>query len=171
LIGWPGWNVTVFVPTSMGGFSDFPWDPSARQVVSNANVPYLSYHDDFAKDFPGTPADDFALIATSNIAVSAGYRRFCTNSADGSWLFVDSRLLVIHQGLHSASISCQSIYLDEGIHTISVNYFAHDGSATLEVYMDASLITGILNGKNLQKTELGGLGVEPCIWKSMCIRN
>jgi hypothetical protein len=151
--------VTVYVPTSMGGFSNFPWDPSARQVVSNANVPYLSYHDDFAKDFPGTPADDFALIATSSIAVSAGYHRFCINSDDGSSLFVDSRLLVDNQGLHSASSACQVLYLDEGMHTITINYFEHAVSATLEVYMDTSLITGILNGKNLHKT---GLGKDEC---------
>ncbi len=148
--------MTVYVPTSMGGFSNFPWDQSARQIVSDTIVPYLSYHDDFAKDFLGVPDDDFALIATSNIAVSAGYHEFCTNSDDGSSLFVDSRLLVNNQGLHAASTACQIIHLDDGIHTIAVNFFEHGGSAILGVYMDASLITGNLNGKNLQKTGLGG---------------
>ncbi len=143
----------VYIPTSMGGFSDFPWDPSTRQVVSNAIVPYLSYHDDFAKDFPGTPDDNFALIATSNIAVSAGYHQFCVHSDDGSSLFVDSRLLVDHQGLHPSSTECQIIHLDEGIHSIAVNFFEHFEGATLEVYMDASLITGMLKGKNLQKND------------------
>jgi hypothetical protein len=135
----------VYVPTSMGGFFDFPWDPSARQVVSNANVPYLSYHDDFAKDFPGTPADDFALIATGTIAVSAGSHQFCTVSAYGSWLFVDGTY-ILNNYYYNYSY-CQNVQLATGIHTITVNYFKHTGpSGMLEVYMDGSLII-ILNGK------------------------
>ncbi len=158
----PGWNVTVYVPASMGNFSDFPWDPSARQAVGNAIVPYLSLRDNFTEAFPGTPADDFALIATSNIAVSAGYHQFCTTSHDGSWLFVDGSLLISSQyyqyyqdydswQAYSRWYSaCQYIQLSEGVHTITVNYLKlqvdRSGSwAALEVLMDGSLI--VLNGK------------------------
>ena len=138
--------MTVYVPTSMGGFSDFPWDATARQVVSQAIVPYLSYHENFAEDFPGTPAEDFALVATSAIAVSAGNHQFCANSDDGSWLYVDGSLLINNQGTHSPNTACQYIWLNEGIHKITVKYFKHTGSlATLEVSMDGSLI--ILTGK------------------------
>jgi hypothetical protein len=147
--------VTVYAPTSMGRFSDFPWDPSVRKVVSNANVTILSYHNNVAEDFPGTPAEDFALIATSNIAVKAGEHVFCTTSQDGSWLYVDGRLLVINYDYRNwwwydyPVTVCQKIQLDEGIHSITVNYFKHTTSwATLEVSMDGSLITA-LNGKAL----------------------
>ena len=162
----PGWNVVVYVPASMGNFSDFPWDPSARRAVGNAIVPYLSFNDNFAQAFPGIPADDFALIATGNITVSAGYHQFCTTSHDGSWLFVDGSLLMSNDyylncwyysrygyyWYYSYCVNpvCQYIQLSEGVHTITVNYFKqqvnHSGSRTaLEVSMDGALV--VLTGK------------------------
>ena len=148
--GGPGWNVTVFVPASASSFSDFPWDPTFRQVVSNVIVSYLSYHDDFAKDFPGTPANDFAIVATGNVAVSAGYHVFCTFSYDGSSLFVDGTRLFDNYGTYMHP-TCGYIRLNEGIHTITVNYFKQHANrtgsrASLEVSMDGSLI--IMNGKD-----------------------
>jgi hypothetical protein len=144
----PGWNVTMFVHNSIGDFFDFIWNPSTRQVVSYAIVPYLSYHDNFADDFPGTPNEDFALIASTSFSVT-GYlwHEFCTKSDDGSWLhvYVDGNN-VVNKGLNSPLSACQNIWLNEGIHTITVNYFKHTGRwATLEVLMDGSLIT--FNGK------------------------
>ena len=152
----------MYVPASMGNFSDFPWDPSARRAVSNAIVPYLSFHDNFAQAFPGIPADDFALIATGNITVSAGYHQFCTTSHDGSWLFVDGSLLIssqyyqYYQDYYSWQMysrwypACQYIQLSEGVHTITVNYIKQQvnrsGSwAVLEVSMDGVSI--VLTGK------------------------
>jgi hypothetical protein len=148
-----GWNVTVYVPTSMSGFSEFPWDPSTRQVFSNVIVPYLSYRDDFAEALSRMPTEDFALIATKYISVSAGYHQFCTASIDGSWLFVDGTLLVsnTYYGLYPA---CQSILLSDGIHNITVNYFKQqvnrmDSKPALEVSMDGSFIVLNRNGKSL----------------------
>jgi hypothetical protein len=154
--GGPEWNVTTYTPTLRGKFFSFPWDPSARHVVGNAIISYLSYHDNFAEAFPGTPADNFALSATGNITVSAGYHRFCTTSLDGSELFVDGRLLFrvdnnnYWNSWYFMHPVCQDIQLDEGIHTITVNYFKQHVNQTgsvslLEVSMDGSLI--ILNGK------------------------
>ncbi len=153
LTGMSGWNVTVYVPTSTGGFYDFPWDPSARQAVSNSKVPYLLYNDNIDVDFPGTPADDFALIAAGNIYIPAGQHLFCIYSAGGSWLYVDGRLFMnnyysyyYYYYNHYPSVgNCQYLWLEAGIHTITVNYFKHTGAAVLELYMDGSLITP--NGK------------------------
>ena len=159
--GGSGWNVTVYVPASMGDFSYYTWDPSARQAVSSAIVPYLSFQNNFAQAFPGTPASDFALVATSNVAISAGTHQFCTNSRDGSWLFVDGRELISNyyswyypesfwQMYYRYFSFCSDIQLSEGVHTITVKYLKHQfnrsGSwAALEVSMDGSLI--IPNGK------------------------
>jgi hypothetical protein len=162
--GGSGWNVTVYAPTSRGNFLDFPWDPSTRQVVSNGVVPALYYHDNFAAAFPGTPVNDFALVASGNIAVAAGSYQFCTTSNNGSWLFVDGVLLVYNQGLHATATACQSIQLSEGIHTTTVNYFKQQfnrtvSGATLEVSMNGSLIILQINGKapNRQFSVFGGL--------------
>jgi hypothetical protein len=124
----------------MSGLFDFPWEPYSRQVVINANVQNLSYHDDFAIDFPGTPPNNFALFATGDIAVKAGYHQFCIESDDGSWLYVDNSLLINNQGMHSAFSACQYIQLLGGNHNITVMYFQSYGSATLEVSMDGFLI-------------------------------
>jgi hypothetical protein len=142
----------------MGDLSDLSWDPSARRAVSSAIVPYLSFHDNFAEAFPGTPAVNFALVATSKIVVTAGYHQFCTTSHDGSWLFVDGSLLVSDDyaywhcrygsSWYCMRPVCQYIQLNEGVHTITVHYLklpANRFGAALEVSMDGSLI--VLNGK------------------------
>jgi hypothetical protein len=159
----PGWNVTVYVSTSRGNFSDFRWDLSGQNVANNVVVQYLSFHNDFAEAFPGTPVDDFALVAIGNITVSAGYHQFCTTSHDGSWLFVDGRLLVSnnHYWYMYMYPACQNIQLSEGIHTITVNYYKQHANRTgstaaLEVSMDGSLID--LNGKAPYIVFFGGLG-------------
>lgn len=144
----------MYVSTSSGGLFDFPWDPSARQAVSNANVPYLFYYNNITKDFPGTPADDFALIAAGNINIAAGQHFFCIYSAGGSWLYVDDRLFInnfyyynyYYYNYYPTSGNCQYFWLEAGIHTITVKYFKHTGAAALELYMDGSLITP-LKGK------------------------
>jgi hypothetical protein len=135
-----GWDVTVYTPTSTSGFQDFPWNSSARRAVSHANVPILSYSDNFTLHFPGTPDDDFALTATSTVSAEAGHRQFCTSSDDGSWLYVDGGLLINNQGLHASQTVCQYIELSAGIHSVAVRFFEHTGAASLEVSMDGSPI-------------------------------
>ncbi len=139
--------MTVYVPTSTGYFSDFPWDPSARRAVSSAIVPYLSFDENFAEAFPGTPAQNFAFVATSDIAISAGLHEFCTTSDDGSWLFVDGSLLINNGGVHPPFAVCQNIQLIEGMHTIVVNHFQHLGWARLDVYMDGAKLISQPQGK------------------------
>ncbi len=129
------------MPTS-GSFSDFPSNPSARRVVSQAFVPALNYYNNFAKDFPGTPPgtpnDDFALVATVTFTVDAGNHRFCTTSDDGSWLYIDGNLVVNNGGQHGDKSVCQYIWLSSGAHTATVNFFDIGGSAILYVSMDGS---------------------------------
>ncbi len=138
--GVPGWDVTVYVPTPSNSFQDFPSDPSARQTFSRSIVPYPYLSDlDFAKTFPGIPADQFALTATSTIAVGAGSHRFCTTSDDGSWLYVDDVLVVDNGGFHGAKTVCQDIQLSGGFHTITVNFMEGAVDQVLQVSMDGSL--------------------------------
>ncbi len=151
----------MYVPTTMGGFYGYPWNSSAWQVVSNVNVPYLNYYNDFSKDFPGAPADSFALNATSDVVTTSwGYHSICTTSAGDLWLYLDGRLLVSNNFYrNSYPIStCQSPWLEPGIHTIIVNYAKRTGSsATLAVYMDGSLL--VSNGK-----PVGPVYLMLCFW-------
>ncbi len=130
----------VYVPASTGGgFQDFPRDPSARRVFDNAFVSDLSYYNNFGKDFPGIPDDNFALEATAFLAfVDDGHHQLCTRSDDGSWLYVDDSLLINNEGVHSDRNICQTIWLSKGTHTITVHFFEHFGGAILQVSMDGS---------------------------------
>ncbi len=133
------------MPSSTGAFIDFPWDPTARRVYSQTNVPYLATRDNFAVSFPKTPGDSFALLATCTISLASGSHRFCTNSDDGSWLYVDDNLIIDSPGIHGANSVCADIQLSEGLHNIELKYFQHGWGAALEVTMDGSLIAP--NGK------------------------
>ncbi len=153
----------MYVPTTMGDLFDFPWNSSAWQVVSNANVQCLYYYNDFAKDFPGTPSDNFALNATGDfVTTSWGSHSICTASAGDLSLYLDGRLLV-RSNFYPNSESypmgdCQSSWLEPGIHTITVNYVKRTGSlAALMVYMDGSLI--VSNGK-----PVGPVHLNLCLW-------
>jgi hypothetical protein len=150
------------VPIS-GVFENFPSDPSTRRAVSSATVPLLSFQNNFAKDFPNTPDDDFALMATTRaIVVAAGNYRFCTTSDDGSWLYIDGSLVIDNGGLHGASTVCQYKQLPQGIITIAVNFFEHSGEAVLDVSLDESSI-------KFQGNALGGQhGV--CARDGVCAR-
>jgi hypothetical protein len=142
-----GWDVVIYVSTLPGNLLDFPWDPLVRQAVSHASVPYISFHNNFADYFPGAPVNNFALVATCNIAVAAGSHKFCTKSDAGSWLYLDGSLLIKNDGLNT-SISesfCQDIVISQRFHNLTINYFTNNSGAILEVYMDGSLV--LPNGK------------------------
>ncbi len=134
------------MPNSANVFVNFPWDLAARRVYSQTNIPDLNFHDNFAAFIPGIPHENFALVATSTISlVDSGSHRFCTASDDGSWLYVDGRLLVNNQGQHIFYSVCADVQLAEGLHNISVMYFQGTGGAYLEATMDGFLIAP--NGK------------------------
>ncbi len=130
----------MFAPQTGSSFQNFPWDPSERRVISHTTVPYLSYRNNFINDFPGTPADDFALLATRTLVVAAGNHQFCITSDDGSWLWIDSNQLLSNQGMHDVITVCKDIMLPAGAYIITVNYFQHFFGKVLEVLMDGSSI-------------------------------
>jgi hypothetical protein len=67
---------------------------------------------------------------------------------------VDGELLIYNQGQNSTTATvCQDIQLDEGIHTITVNYFRQQANCTgsgtkLEVVMNGNLIILQIDGKD-----------------------
>jgi hypothetical protein len=140
-----GWDVVIYVSTLPGNLLDFPWDPLARQAVSHASAPYIFLHNNFADYFPGAPANNFALVATCNIAVAAGSHKFCTKSDAGSWLYFDGSLLIKNDGINTSISFCQDVVISQRFHNLTIKYFANNGGAILEVYMDGSLV--VPNGK------------------------
>jgi len=138
--GAKGWDLITYAGKP-GTVTDFPSDLSKLRTVGHKHVQTLNYHNDFANDIPGTPADDIAAVATGSITLSAGPHTFCTVSDDGSWLYLDGALLVNNGGLHGPRKVCATTSASKGPHTVTVNFFERGGGAVLEVYMDDGLLS------------------------------
>ena len=143
-LGGSGWDVTTYAKLS-GRLEDFPSDLSQLKTVGHAHVQTLNYHNDFDKDVAGTPHDNFALVATGAITLTAGEHTFCTSSDDGSWLYLDGTLVVNNGGLHGTVTKCATVHVTKGDHTVTVNFFDCSFDAVLEVTLDGELLTP--NGK------------------------
>ena len=158
-----GWDVTTYAKLSRS-LEAFPSNLGELNTVGHAHVQTLNYHDDFANDIPGTPHDNFALVATGAITLSPGEHTFCTASDDGSWLYLDGTLLVNNGGLHGPTEVCRTTTLQGGTHTVLVNFFERDGGAVLEVTLDGAFLTpngkasaGVLEGFS-SSDGVGGFG-------------
>jgi hypothetical protein len=66
----------------------------------------------------------YSVIWSGNISISAsGTYTFRLDSDDGSWLYLDSNLLVNDSGAHAAAAVTNSTYLSQGIHQIVVYFY------------------------------------------------
>lgn len=75
-------------------------------------------------------SDRFVVAQTrAFFAPVSGEYTFRTMSDDGSWLLVNGRTVVSHYGLHADVAATGTIYLDAGVHTLSVLFFELSGMA------------------------------------------
>ncbi len=76
----------------------------------------------------GAPASMGMVIWAGYIYLDIpNYYAFLTESADGSWLWVDGVLAVDNSGIHpQKSVRGASIHLEAGLHSIKVRYFYTD---------------------------------------------
>jgi hypothetical protein len=81
---------------------------------------------DFKEGFPGVSerVEWFAIRYDGKFTVAnAGEYFFHLNSDDGSLLYIDDKLVVDNDGRHSPRIADGRIALEQGEHTIRVDYF------------------------------------------------
>ena len=79
----------------------------------------------------GAPSDRFsATWAGTFVTLQAGTYTFATDSDDGSWVYVDGRLVVDNGGPHGVQSARGTVTLGRGLHTLFVKYF-QDGGALL----------------------------------------
>lgn len=76
-------------------------------------------------EIPIEPTEDsFAVIFTSHLKIDkAGKYRFLLGSDDGSRLVVDDKEVIDNDGSHTYMEKMGVVDLDEGVHTIKVEYF------------------------------------------------
>lgn len=80
----------------------------------------------FDEGFPGVTDrfEWFALVYTGKFGIQKpGQYNFALNSDDGSRLYIDGKLVVDNDGVHSQTMEEASIFLNPGNHTIRVEYF------------------------------------------------
>ncbi len=74
--------------------------------------------------------DRFAVVQTRAFSAPvSGEYTFRTVSDDGSWLIVNGRTVVANAGLHDRAEMTGTIYLDAGLHALSVVFFEWRGMA------------------------------------------
>jgi len=105
-------------------------------AVGEAHVPWVSQKSD--KDFvaavPGTPNHDFAAEYFGNLKiVHGGPYNFCTESDDGSRLYVDGVMIDNDGGLHGTKKVCGDVKLVPGVHAIKASFFQHGGGAYMRI--------------------------------------
>jgi len=76
----------------------------------------------------------FSIIWEGLIEIPrTGQYLFATESDDGSWIFIDDRLVVNNGGTHGIKYESNTIKLDEGLHRIRIKYFDTAWGAIMKV--------------------------------------
>jgi hypothetical protein len=76
--------------------------------------------------------DTFASRHTGNLYIStSGVYTFFLKSDDGSRIWMDKQLLINNDGLHGMREKKSTLYLDEGFHTVRIEFFENKGGAGL----------------------------------------
>ena len=82
----------------------------------------------------GRPPESFSAIWTGSfIALRSGTYTIASTSDDGSWVYVDGRLLVDNGGVHAVRTVARPVDLDRGVHAIQVNYFQNSALLDLDL--------------------------------------
>jgi PA14 domain len=87
-----------------------------------------------ARRWRDAPPETFSARWRGYLAVGhSGSYRFATTSDDGSWVWVDGRLVVDNGGTHGEVTRSGQTFLERGPHFILVEYFQAGGPSALEV--------------------------------------
>jgi len=106
--------------------------PGLLTAVGEAEVPWvkMTSTSDFQRAVAGTPNSNFAAYWYGNVQIKkAGVYNLCTDSDDGSRLFVDGHMIINDGGLHARVKVCGDTTLAAGIHLVTVWFFNGGGAA------------------------------------------
>ena len=119
-------------------------------VVGQTTVPWVNQRSvqEFQDAVPGTPDADFAAEYFGNLKiVTGGVYAFCSNSDDGSRIFVgeNAGLHVVDNngGLHGPREMCGNIQLNAGTHAIKATFFNHGGGALMSITYKGADTAGV----------------------------
>jgi hypothetical protein len=124
-----GFNVDFYaVEEGTERMSQISFDTPIHSMVVNS----INENDDDGSFWDGGPADFFAGRYTGVLTIrEAGVYTFATLSDDGTILYVNGQSVVDNDGLHAEVLMQNEIYLEAGQHDIQLDYFEHNGGASV----------------------------------------
>jgi len=95
----------------------------------------ISFNDvSFNEIFSGK---QFSVIWSGRLyAPRSGLYKFYTESDDGSFLYIDNKLVVDNGGDHGIKTVKGSMYLTEGYYDIKIKYYNSSGSGQIKVFWE-----------------------------------
>jgi hypothetical protein len=129
------------------GHLTYTKDLAFLDFKGEAKIPYIQYNglNDFRKDIKETPSSNYEWAIYGNLKIQrAGEYTFCTTSQDGSFLYVDGRMVVNNDGLHGAVQRCGKISLDASTHALYIPGFSHSGGAYMQAKYQGPDTGGVL---------------------------
>lgn len=83
------------------------------------------------------PEEDYSVIWSGRLYVDeGGIYKFYTESDDGSFLYINDKLIVNNGGDHAVKIADGTMYLTKGHYDIKVKYFNSMGSGQIRVFWE-----------------------------------
>jgi fibro-slime domain-containing protein len=111
-------------------FSDTSWSSPPL----NSTIDPRPSTESLLNAWRGNPPQAFsARWAGSFVALRGGTYFFATASDDGSWVYVDGRLVVDNGGRHRRHLAAASVVLNRGVHSVLVEYFNDGGAFNFEL--------------------------------------
>ncbi len=117
-------------------YSDESWR-NIVNVTTHSRIRFADFASHWPSDIPNWPApiigktDEFSVNFSADIYFHEGDYTFYLTSDDGSWLYIDGKLVVDNGGLHAPREKSGSVHLSEGRHHFEVKMFEHFGGAVI----------------------------------------
>eukprot|EP00960_Hanusia_phi_P068362 766823-Hanusia_phi.AAC.6 len=100
--------------------------PTMLSAVGQYEVPWLNFdnYNAMLARMSGLPSKNFVLDCYGSVTIEQeGDYGFCSNSAQGSYIYVDDKTVVDNSGDHNDVEKCSTVALTKGAHAIRVMYF------------------------------------------------
>lgn len=110
-------------------------DVTTLQPVGSAIVPFVDFNGvaSFKQYIPSLPSYNIAAVFRGRLAiVKPGLYEVCTESDDGSRLWIDTNMIVENGGPHGRVTKCVNVMLTTGDHAIDADFFNGYGPLWME---------------------------------------
>jgi len=155
-----GWERVVGGETWLGEY--FNCRDLAGSAVLTRNDGAIDFDWGGGSPDPAVNADNFSVRWTRTLNFNAGDYRFLISSDDGARVWVDGGLVVDAWEDHSQYETYSGdVYLADGRHTVTVEYFEHTGSASAHVWWTLQKTFTDWHGEYFDNREMvGGPALE-----------